>query len=131
MTDTKTSLCQRIEEFFAGDEKPKKACLNLLDYLFSSETKIKGLSMMDVAEVMDSEDPKTVLVSIEYCSGQLGLINTYAEVVFSDDKTLELTTEELNQAVRCGRATNPRTGLKEMFSHLTHPLYKAGQALIG
>ncbi|MBI6885838.1 hypothetical protein [Pseudomonas putida] len=123
MGDQKASIILKIEQSFPNQEKPKRACLNLVDYLFSGRRKIRGMSASDLAEAMQSEDPATVRESISYCSSSLGLIVTYAEAHLRD-LSFELTTEELNEAVRTGRVTNPKTGVLEMFSYINHPLYK-------
>jgi hypothetical protein len=129
MTDLKASIRQRIEEFFGLDDKARQACLNLAEIIFSKPAEFRRMSMVDVAEAMDAEDPKTVLLSIDFCAGPLGLINSYAEVSLSG-AVYEINTQELNDAVRTGRMNNPKTGLREIYHSLTHPLYKTGSAII-
>lgn len=128
MTDTKASICQRIEEFFGFDDKARKACLNLVEFIFAKPDAFKRMSRVEVAEVMDVKDHNTVQVSIEFCAGPLGLINSYAEVSLSGG-VYEINTKQLNEAVRTGRMSNPKTGLLEIYHSLTHPLYKAGSAI--
>lgn len=128
LTKLVPSIIHKIEEFFSADEKSKQACLNLAKYLFSSPDAIREMSLVDVAEAMDAEDPKTVLVCLDFCAGPLGLIDTYA-VVHLEGQDYELTVEELNQAVRSGRVSNPKTGALQMFNHLRHPLYKLSPSL--
>ena len=123
------SIIRKIEEFFTGDEKSRQACLNLATYLFGSAQAIQEMSLVDVADAMDAEDPKTVLTCLDFCAGPLGLIDTYA-VVHLEGKDYELTIDELNQAVRSGRVSNPKTGAKQVFSYLRHPLYKMSTSLV-
>lgn len=122
------SITRKIEEFFRSDEKAKQACLNLATYLFGSHQAIREMSLVDVADAMDAEDPKIVLSCLDFCSGPLGLIETYA-IVHLEGKDYELTIDELNQAVRSGRVSNPKTGALQVFSYLRHPLYKISPEL--
>lgn len=122
------SIARKIEEFFISDEKAKQACMNLATYLFGSQQAISEMSLVDVADAMDAEDPKTVLTCLDFCAGPLGLIDTYA-VVHLEGKDYELTIDELNQAVRSGRVSNPKTGASQVFSYLRHPLYKLSPKL--
>lgn len=128
MTETKASICQRIEEFFGFDDKARKACLNLAEFIFAKPAAFSRMSMVEVAKAMGAEDQKTVMMSIEFCSGPLGLINSYAEVSLNGG-VYEINTKQLNEAVRTGRMSNPKTGLLEIYHSLTHPLYKAGSAI--
>jgi hypothetical protein len=128
MTDIKASICQRIEEFFGFDDKSRKACLNLVEFIFAKPAEFKRMSAVEVAQVMDVKDHNTVKVSIEFCAGPLGLIDSYAEISLGGG-VYEINTKQLNEAVRSGRMNNPKTGLLEMYHSLTHPLYKAGSAV--
>lgn len=122
-------ITRKIEAFFSSDEKSKQACLNLATYLFASPTKIREMSMADVANAMEAEDGNTVRVCMDFCSSQLGLIETYG-VASMDGQEFELTVEELNQAVQSGRVSHPKTGVRQTYSYLRHPLYKLSPALV-
>lgn len=128
LTSLVPTIVRKIEDFFSADEKSKRACLNLATYLFGSPEAIREMSLVDVADAMDAEDPKTVLACLDFCAGPLGLIDTYA-VVHVEGQDYELTVDELNQAVRSGRVSNPKTGAQQMYSYLRHPLYKISPAL--
>lgn len=121
-------ITRKIEAFFSADEKSKQACLNLATYLFASPARIREMSMADVVGAMEAEDGKTVRACMDFCSGPLGLIETYA-VVSLDGQEFDLTVEELNQAVQSGRVSHPKTGVRQMYSYLRHPLYKLSPAL--
>jgi hypothetical protein len=129
MTDIKASIRQRIEEFFGFDDKARKACLNLVEFIFAKPAEFKRMSAVEVAEVMDVKDHNTVKISIDFCAGPLGLIDTYAEVSLRGG-VYEINTQQLNDAVRSGRMDNPKTGVREIYHTLTHPLYKTNSAII-
>jgi hypothetical protein len=122
------SIFEKIEQFFSSDEKARKASLNLARFLSASPKALNKLSITDVAEAMEADDHQTLMTSLQFCSGSLGLIDTYAEI-HVESLSFDLDISELDTVVRAGRVRNPRTGAFQMFSYLTHPWYKAGPAL--
>ncbi|WP_417787513.1 hypothetical protein [Stutzerimonas xanthomarina] len=108
----------------------REASHRLAEYIYAHHEEIKHLSYTRIAQIIESNDPATLIGVTQYCAGdRLGLLKMKFELIIEDEST-ELEDEDVFSAEQTGYLIHPETGEPiPGYERHVYPFFIPGKAV--
>jgi hypothetical protein len=110
----------------------KEASTRLAEHLYKHQDEVRHLPYSRIAQIIQSSDPKILLMVTQYCSGsRLKLLQMKFELIIEGD-TIPLEDDDIYLAQTHGYLIHPETGnTVENYETVVFPYFIPGEIVSG